>query len=260
MPTVLKALKTVWSFDESISDAESEGDGIVPAGATGISLDAAVAASGGASIAAIPSIIIETETVFGSDIPATLHFFYFNAGTAPMSESNLIGRLSSLIGQVVLPWPVFKPKSHTIITNGAKVTAAADAQAAQKKVITDDGREGESNSKKEEFSISVDRTLDVVNLNPTIHGEITIDNATLYNTITTVASASARLTGDFDNSAVKSSSASANVSVTPTYFPPTTPTNIPRSGLYVISSKAEPYKWGWVKCSALVVDANQFAS
>jgi len=260
MPTVLKSLTTQWTFDESISDNESTGDGVFPANAVGMTLNASAGATGSSSITAIPSIKIETETVFGNDITATIYFFYYNAGTTPMSESNLIGRLSSLISRSVLPWPVFKPKSHTIVTNGARVSATAQAQADQTKLVTTEGVEGESNGNKEEFTYSVDRNLDIVNLNPTIHGAIVIEGATRYSTLTATASAKARLTGDFDNSSTKIATANSTVSVSPTSFAATTPTDIPRSGLYVVSSKAEPYKWGWVKCSALVVDAFQFAS
>jgi hypothetical protein len=177
-----------------------------------------------------------------------------------MSESNLIGRLSSLIGQSVTAWPIFKPKSHTIVANGARVNAVAVAQADETRLITTAGLEGKATSTKEDFTYSRDRNLDIVNLNPTIHGFITVQDATRYNTITATAASSANLTGDFDTSASVSSQASASVSVSPTSFSATTPADIPRSGLYVVNSKAEPYKWGWIKCSAIVVNAYQFAS
>jgi hypothetical protein len=260
MPTVLKSLSTEWVFDESINNGSSEGNTVFPNGAVGMKLDASAGSSGNASVAAIPSIKIETETVFGNDISATIYFFYYNAATGSMSESNLIGRLSSLIGQSVTAWPIFKPKSHTIVANGARVNAVAVAQADETRLITTAGLEGKATSTKEEFTYSRDRNLDIVNLNPTIHGSITIQNATAYNTISVAASSSANLTGDFDTSASVSSSATASVSVSPTSFSATTPADIPRSGLYVVNSKAEPYKWGWIKCSAIVVNAYQFAS
>ena len=260
MPTILKSLDTFWTFDSSLSDGDSEGTSIFPTGSTGMKVDASAGSSGNASMTAVPSIKIETETIFGSDISATIYFFYYNAGNGSMTESNLITRLSLLINKPVSAWPIFKPKSHTIVTNGGKITATAQAQADQTKVVTLDGQEGESTSKKEEFGWSVDRNLDIITLNPTIHGNLDITNASKYSSIYATASARAKLTGDFDLSASKSASANVNISVSPTSFAATSPSDVPRSGLYIVSSKAEPYKWGWVKCSALVIDASQFAT
>lgn len=259
MPTVLKSIEAIWTYDEALSDGDAEGTGTAPANG-GASISAQASSTGQVQVSATPSIKTEYETVFGSDISATAYFFYYNAGTSPMTEINLISRLSTLIGQTVTTWPVFKPKAHTIVTKGGKVSASADAQANETKLITLDGEEGNSTSTKEEFSWSVDRNIDVINLAPTIHGPISIINATQFTSIGGVSSARARLTGDFSTSASQSASANCIVGVTPTSFPATSPTDIPRSGLYVISSKAEPFKWGWVKCSALVVNASQFAN
>lgn len=41
--------------------------------------------------------------------------------------------------------------------------------------------------------------------------------------------------------------------------PATTYTDIPRTGLYLVQSTIQPYKWNWLKCMAVVVDMNQFA-
>lgn len=258
MPVVLKSIKADWTFDESKSDGDNEGSGTMPQGGKS-SLTAGVSSSGQARISVTPSLITEIETVFGSDIQATAHFFYYNSGGATMDEGDLINRLSTLIGTSVNTWPVFKPKAHTIITRGASVVASTKAGVSQTKLITIDGQEGETNSKESDFAWSVDRTIDVTQLNPTIHGPISIIDATKYSSIFASSSSSARLTGDFSGSEVQTASASSYVQVSPTSFPATSPSDIPRSGLYVISSKAEPFKWGWVKCSALVIDAGQFA-
>jgi hypothetical protein len=260
MPTVLKSVETIWVSDSSMSDGESVGTGTMPAGGVGVSLNARSSSSGQAKYSAVPSIKTEIETVFGSDISATAYFFYYNAGNGSMTEANLISRLSALVGQSIQVWPVFKPKAHTIVTSGASVTATTQAVADESKVVTLDGESGFSQSVQEDSGWAIDRTIDVVNLNPTIHGPLTILNATQITGINATSSASARLEGDFDASAVKTQAASASVYVTPTSLPATSPQDIPRSGLYVISSKAEPFKWGWVKCSALVVNASQFAS
>jgi hypothetical protein len=259
LPAVLKSIEAVWVSDTAISDGDSQGSGVMPTGG-GASLQAQASSTGSAKQSAVPSIKTEIENVIGSDISATAYFFYYDAGNGSMNETNLVNRLSTLIGQSVNVWPIFKAKSHTIVTRGASVSAATKASADQTNVITIDGTTGNSQSSGEEYSWAIDRNVDVVNLGPTIHAALNITNATQYTGISATSSARARLTGDFDVTASKAYTANAQVSIVPTSFPATSPADIPRSGLYIVSSKAEPFKWGWVKCFALVVNANQFAS
>jgi hypothetical protein len=47
--------------------------------------------------------------------------------------------------------------------------------------------------------------------------------------------------------------------INPKQLEPTALEKIPTSGLYVIKSTIEPYKWGWVKCGAWVLDASVLA-
>ena len=259
LPAVLKSIEAVWVSDTAISDGDSQGTGVMPTGG-GVSLQAQASSAGSAKQSAVPSIKTEIENVIGSDISATAYFFYYNAGNGSMNETNLVNRLSTLIGQSVNVWPIFKAKSHTIVTRGASVSAATKASADQTNVITIDGTTGNSQSRGEEFTWAIDRSVDVINLGPTIHAALNITGASQYIGISATSSASARLTGDFDVTASKTYTANAQVSIVPTSFPATSPADIPRSGLYIVSSKAEPFKWGWVKCFALVVNADQFAS
>ena len=258
MPTILKSAEIIWSKDEAVSEGDSEGSGVAPA-SDGFSLEARTSSTGSSTYAATPSLKLEYENVFGSDITATAHFFYVKASNNSLSENALIARLNAVAGLAAKSWPVFKPTAHTIVTNGAKLTATAEAVAAESKISTLDGDTGSTKTVKEEGSYSIDRTIDVITINPTIHGAIKINGATEITSIFAVASAKARLIDAFDSSASTSYSANSHVSVSPASLPATSPKDIPRSGNYVINSKAEPFKWGWVKCSALVVDASQFA-
>lgn len=258
MPSVLKSIEAIWVFDESISDGDSEGSGVAPSG-EGASLTCTVDTSGFSQINAQPSLVIETETVFGSDVSCTTHFFYLNSNNQPVSEGQLITRLSALIGPVET-WPTFKPKSHTIVTHGANVSVRTEAKVSETVLITVDGLRGRSVSEVEDFSRSIGRTVDIVSTASMIHGPISIGNAAQYSGISVISSASARVTGEnFSGRAVVSATGSSSVSITPTFLPPTSPADIPRSGRYVVGSSAEPFKWGWLKCSAVVVDASQFA-
>jgi hypothetical protein len=258
VPPILKAVTAHWIVDQSSSDGDSEGSGVMPAG-NGVSLSAEAGSSGQSQYGVVPSIETSVEVVYGSDIPATVYFFYLKSTNRSTSESALISRLSSLIGQSIKRWPIFKPESHTIIARGATVTAKTRANIRQTKIVTLDGEEGLSNATTEEFTWSVNRTIDTINIANCLHKAINIKDAGKYYSIQATSGSSARLTMDFDGSARKSASASSSVSVVPQSLPATNPPDIPRSGLYIISSKAEPFKWGYVKCSAVLLDASQFA-
>jgi hypothetical protein len=178
-----------------------------------------------------------------------------------MSETDLRNRLSSLIGQQINVWPTFKPQAHTIVATGGSVTASAKAVASETILQSIDGVRGNAQGVQTDSSFSRDVNKDIVNLAPTIHRALTIKNANEYRSVGARATARARLIGDFNTTAYSGeSTGSLQVSIEPSSIPATTPSDIPRSGLYIVDSKAEPFKWGWVKCSATVVNAGLFAS
>ena len=259
MPTVLKSITAHWTYDKSGSNGNASATGTMPAEG-GASLECSASSNGQFREAAIPTIATEIESIFGSDIPATIYFFYYDSGNGSMSETNLRNRLSSLIGQEIRVWPTFKPQAHTIIATGGSATASARASASEAIVQSIDGQRGQSQGVQQERSFSRDVNKDVVNLAPTIHKSLTIKDATKYTRVGASASASANLSGDFNTGASTGESTGIlPVSVFPTSFPATSPSDIPRSGLYIVDSSAEPFKWGWVKCSAKVINASLFA-
>jgi hypothetical protein len=262
MPAVLKSISVLWVIDESASEGESVGTGKNPDNANGFSLDASSGMNGRAEFSAQPTVDIETESVFGSDISASVHFFYLNSENNPVSESSFLSRVNALVGSVQR-WPVFKPKSHTITTLGASISCSSDAQIKATVIKNYEGEKVSAESSSEGGSFSVNRTIDVINVAPTIHGPISVANGSNYTSIQTVSQARARLEGDeFDDvdPVTTTKGASASVLVKPLSFPATSPSDIPRTGNYLVSSSAEPFKWGWLKCSATIIDASQFAS
>jgi hypothetical protein len=260
MPTVLKSITAYWTYDSSGSDGDASSTGTMPATGGG-TLECMASSSGQFREAAIPTIATEIESIFGSDIPATIYFFYYNSGNGSMSETDLRNRLSSLIGQQINVWPTFKPKAHTIVATGGSVNASAKAVASETILQTIDGVRGNAQGVQTDSSFSRDVNKDIVNLAPTIHRALTVKDANQHRTVGAKASARASLGGDFNAEARSNeSTGSLTVSVMPSSFPATTPSDIPRSGLYIVDSKAEPFKWGWVKCSATVVNAGLFAS
>jgi len=263
MPAVLKSISVLWVSDESTSEGESVGSGTEPEEATGYEISATAGMTGSAEGSARPTVSIETETVFGGDISAAVHFFYLDSGGLPVSEGSLLSRISALTGDVVNNWPLFKPKSHTIIANGASVKCSSTANLSATKLKTYENEIVSSQNTTETGSFRVDRSIDVINVAPTIHGPITVTNGNQITYIQATSQARARLEGDaFDeiNPVTSTQGAEAFVGVSPLSLPATNPQDIPRTGKYLVGSSAEPFKWGWLKCSATIIDASQFAS
>ena len=258
LPPVLKKVTVYWAEDESISDGESTTEATMPSG-SGASLTAGAQSSGQARKSAIPSVTTEIESVYGADIPATFYFFYVKADNGSVSSGAIKSKLSSLTGNSFSDWPVFKPKAHTITTLGASVSAQAQASSQQTKVITLGGQTGDSKSTGEDVTFAVDRTINSISIGPTLHSTITIENANQITRIFANALAKAELSGDFEGGATAQQRVETAVDVQPKSLAATYPADIPRSGFYIISAKAEPYRWGYVRCSALVINASSFA-
>jgi hypothetical protein len=108
-------------------------------------------------------------------------------------------------------------------------------------------------TKKTEFDVNT--TVTIINVPPTIHGSLSISKAT--ETLEITASANANWTGTHFPSLDVTSNASKTIdgAVNPANFPATSPDSIPRGGRYLIQSSVEPFKYGWAKCTAVVLDA-----
>jgi hypothetical protein len=264
LPPVLKSLDVIWSTDSSVGSGDSEGEGIAPAGAVGISLQASATSNVQSKNTRIPSLKSEVESVWGRDISATAYFFYTKLNNNQISETSLISRLATLSGLTGLAkWPIFKPKSHTIIAKGGSVFANAAAKVSRDLTVALDSTIAEAFTIGEDFNQSRDIRIDAITINNVIHGPITIGDSA-STTISATVNANARVYMDRSEDAYKTatiaSSANLNISVSPTSLPATSPADIPRSGYYVIDCKVEPYRWGWTYCAAIVIDASQFAS
>lgn len=255
LPNILKKVVVVWSFDAGAGSTDSDYSGV--ASGTSWSLSGSEAASGNGSASIKPEILLDIEQPSGSNIPAIAYFFYVKMDGNSVSSDAFLQRLQSISGNTVNRWPVFKPVGKTIITQGARasVTASASVQAAMSYAPT-----SQMIDKTEGFGESFDLGLSVnaINIPPTLHSDVLFEGNTEM-TISTGASANVEMIGTMVSASASSSPhKTISARVTPSLLTATSPPDIPRSGYYVIRSQVEPYKWGWAKCFAVVVDASIF--
>ena len=258
LPDILKSISVVWAEDIAIGSYDSNWSGSSSGTSYGLTGSESASAESSASIK--PELIIDIERPWGANTSATAYYFFVKGVNNIISESAFLSKLSSIVGSSVSRWPSFKPVSHTIVLTGgtAEVQAKVNWQAARSA--------SPSNSTTEKtagdgVSYRVGTSFNAVTIPPTIHEQIEIFDA---NTRTkTVTATCMSGTGPVNNFPFVLTSASAShtlkADVNPKTLPATSPTSIPTSGNYVVKSEVVPYKWGWARCSAVVVDAFELA-
>ena len=260
VPDTLKSIEVIWSQDSGAGYSNSEwlGNAIGTSGSvSGNETDTATATA-----TVKPELKIDIQKSWGSDIPVRVIAFFIQTVNGSVTESSLRQRLTSIIGPN-LPWPLFKPVSHTIVLTGAKVGVSVSAGAT---VAASFSEVNSSYDKSSRVGSDRDGSLSVqaLTIPATLHPTISIGGGTTKEQTVSVSVKTgfaqngfyfAPLNFDVENNGA----AVARGSVSPTVLPATSPPAVPTSGLYVIRTSVEPYKWGWAKCTAVVLDASNLA-
>jgi hypothetical protein len=249
LPDVLKSISVVWSEDIAEGNYDSEWAG--QSTGTSYGLSGSESANADSSCSIKPELVIDIERPWGADISATAHYFFLKSSSGGINEGQILSRLKAK------RWPVFKPVSHTIILTGGSANVQAKVNwNANSSYST--SNETKSATQGAGTSYSLGSSLNAVTIPPTIHGGISISGAeTRKKTVTATALSSTGPTVNFPSITVTdTASHELKGDVNPKNLPATTPDKIPTSGQYIVKSEVTPYKWGWFRCSAVVVDAS----
>ena len=236
LPPMLKKIGLIWDEDRSDgyynesqeSASESVIDGSVSSSSSGN-------ASGSAS--ATPELDIELEEVWSTDLIATNYYFF------TYRNITAIGKLRALVNNNIKSWPIFKPKTYRIVATGKSVSASVRFSTSSSTSKSDD-REARSRGGGYGRTGSVDTDIKITRIGPCLCQGITIEGEPTKNVTASVS-------GSY------SASQTTFANVNPVSFAATNPPSVPNSGLYLIDSKVEPYKWGYNRCVATVFDASQ---
>lgn len=257
LPNVLREVRVVWSMDAAQGQSDTEFQGTSTG--TSVSLSGQESGDAASSLTLRPELVVDIEQPSGSNLQGTAYFFYIETVNNVVTPSAFMDRLATLCGSPLSRWPIFRPVSHTLIAQGGKASVRADASGSAS-VSASTNNLTVTRSVGEGTSYDVGLAINSVVIPPTLHPAMNIEDAE-ERTAVVSATANAQWVGTRFPSINISSTArhAVRAAVTPTSLPATVPTDIPRSGLYVVESKVQPHKWGWAKCSAIVIDANQFA-
>ena len=258
LPDVLKSISVQWAEDLAQGAYDSDFSG----SSTGESrsLSGGDQASSESSASIKPELIIDIERPWGADLSATAYYFFLKGNNNVISESAFLSKLGTVAGGSVQRWPTFKPVSHTIVLTGgsAEVQARVNWNAGHSVSpdnVTTEKLVGDGTSYR------VGTSLNAVTIPPTIHAGITISGAELRTkVVTATAFANNNPFGGFPSIATNASAThTLKADVNPKTLAATTPVKIPTTGKYVVKSEVVPYKWGWARCSAVVLDASKLA-
>ena len=258
LPDVLSSISVVWSEDIAVGEYESDWTGSSSGTSWGLTGNENASAESSATIK--PELIINIDRPWGADTSATAYYFFIKGQNNVISEGAFLSKLSSIVGGSVSRWPSFRPVSHTIVLTGgvAEVQARVNWSAAQSASSSNSTYEKTSG---EGTSYRVGKTLNAVTISPTIHGEIDIFDA--VEKIKEVKATCSSTTGPTFNFPFVLTSAEAKhtlrANVSPKRLGATSPPAIPKTGKYIVKSEVVPYKWGWARCSAVVIDASDLA-
>lgn len=248
LPPVLKSINIFWDQDSATNESRSTG------GDDALSIDegtVSVTSSGreGATVSTQPIIDIGTEQVWSNDIIATNYFYYIQDADNYLSELNSkINNLSSPIQE----WPVFKTNTYTLIGVGS--SRSYDISGSRSVSVSKSvDREARSEAASGSLNESYNGSLDTIRIGPCLCRGLNLTNTT------NVVKSTFDLTLNIPSLPAQFE-VTATGSVRPTSLAATSPPDIPRSGYYVVDCRIEPYKWGYYKAIATVIDASQFAA
>jgi hypothetical protein len=259
LPRVLTDVKVTWAEEKSESESDFNGNGAMGAFKSLTQKDDGEVSS---TLSLIPNFEVQFTDVWGKNIRAKQHLFFLKKDQ--LTENQINSKVGASGN-----WPVFKPKSFLGVANGKIETKYLQLYISRAIEVNDTnvgyGYQPASGSKtKTEISlrpvalnippclcrgISVNSTRSLNASSKTI----TLQYPTIY---TTTANGSSRTFPAVDIRRTLSHSMTAQVSMA---IPATTQTDLPKSGTYVVSSSAEPYKFGWFLVRAVTVDASQLA-
>lgn len=262
LPHVLISVQVEMNTSQEIGQYNESGSGFF-SGLNG-SISLSVHGSGEGSVGLSPALAITTYEPNGRNIPTLRCMFLL---PQPVTNAQVLSKLSSVLGVSVTAWPVFKPMGHTIVLKGQHLSLRADARGESHTSFTvanpgsgfvnfgQAQTTGRGGSRRGELSNTT------VTIPPTIHGGLSFGLGASQATTTAVATADISAGQNFLGAhAQQSLNGTVQASVSPGSLGATIgATSIPTSGYRLLDVRGQLYKYGYVLFHAEVVDFSFFA-
>ena len=252
VPPVLKSIEVLWETGSQVSNYSEVGgdqtlsveDGTVSTSSSGTS-----SAQGSAR----PVFNIQTEQIWANELFAT-NFFYF-----VREPDNYLQELKNRIGGDIKEWPIFTTKTYTL-TGVGKSVEFSDRETRSESLSKSVDREAKSESKGKGEGSGGSTDFTINKIGPCLCAGISLPPDQSEQIITIVRGRKGW--GYYDNIDEQEGTFwkyESRCYVYPASLEATSVPDVPRSGLYVVDSRIEPYKWGYYRVIATVFDASQLA-
>lgn len=257
LPDILESVKGI--IEENSGDGTYDEDGYAlwtVSGSGGASSSLSIRGTGQASAAIIPDLDVQIRQIWANNVPTINYLFFL---PMPVTSAQVASKLTALVGSSVLAWPHWNPIAHTITLVGQRLSLQCTAASTWQ----DGGSSSDSGSSYEHsqsggtgYSQEVGLVLRTVRIPPTIHPAITLSGITGKQ-----VNISADANANASSAEYIQKTGTVVGSITPTSLAATPgPTTIPTSGKYIKDVNAEPYRWGYAKIHAEVVDFASLAN
>lgn len=257
IPRVLKAVSVVWNEGKDVGQRYNAFSSVVTGDSWTNSGDNSDADN--SSLSLMPEVLVEFENVSADSFDGVGYSFFLPR--ANCNVAGILARLTSITGVSMLKWPVFKKRSHTIVGKGQSASVSVSTNASSSMSWNkDEGVTKDNQQQGYGDNISKNLSNSVTQIQECIHGEITVSGQT-SRTDSVSAFASSPIYGSLQAPLTPTHSRTVTVegSVFPTVLPATTPAALPVTGLYLLSTRVQPYDYDYIKIYAEVFDATQLA-
>jgi hypothetical protein len=252
LPLVLKSIKAIWNEQFSIGTQDTSSYDY-SSGLSG-SVSTSIPDSASSSAAVSAELAIEFEDFASNNLYTQTHIFYM---PPPINIAAILAKLATYYPGGVSVWPVFYPRSETIVTTGQSVSVRANCQVSLYHSWSPTSyTEGWSKSTSDDYSIGLNNGT--IQLPPCIHGVIDITDSAPH-VIGVSATANMGITSSNGTavSATITKSGTATGKIHPVSLLPTSdPTEIPTSGYFLMDVDVKPYDYGWFQVRVEIFNAD----
>jgi hypothetical protein len=251
LPRILKRVSINWDSSSDTGSFSSDFAGASQGKSYSLSGDESGSADGSVSVS--PSFEVDIEEIYANNIPTTSYFFFLKY---PVTLSDILAR----VGGGVSAWPVFKPQSHVLSAVGQSATVSVRGTASASSSGSSENY-STSRTRGSGFGKKKASQTTTITIPPTIHGQIPITNSGSRSSQTSASINIGWTSGfNFPNVTVDRTESIGVNGSGPTTIPTVSgPTDVPRSGLYLIDSRVEIYQYGFARVYAEVLNAGVFA-
>lgn len=249
LPRVLTSVRVDW--DEEKREGYSTNNPFFTGGITSGSFSDAEEV--GSFHSATPIVSLDFKDVWGKNIPATVSIFFVRN---PVTTATILAKVGAS------SWPVFKPTSHVVTGVGATLRVSAKAEVGLS-IQQTDGLFGVIGSNS--GNVQRDRSITPISITvpPSIHGSFKIEQTKSLSLAPTVTAASPSIGGSVYTTTVPASTSSTTIT-NGAYIDIDIPAtsgrqDIPSSGIYLIDSSVEFFKYGFSIVKAVTINAGDLA-